>query len=80
MCTLSVIKDIKPDIIMNAGTCGGIIPEYAFDTKIESWPNVGIGDVFIGKNSIYSDRRIGLPVFKEWGIGNYELFAVIRKD
>uniref|UniRef100_A0A7S2V4K5 Nucleoside phosphorylase domain-containing protein n=1 Tax=Fibrocapsa japonica TaxID=94617 RepID=A0A7S2V4K5_9STRA len=51
---------ISPDIVINAGTCGGFISKGA-----------QVGDVFISSAFKNHDRRIAIPGFSEWGIGDY---------
>jgi len=61
--TYVLINQLNPDIIINAGTAGGFAHSGA-----------KIGDVYIGSNRVvYHDRRIPLPNFDAYGIGNYEL-------
>lgn len=54
------IEQLKPDLIINAGTAGGYKSKGA-----------AIGDVFIGTNIRNHDRRIPIPGFKEYGIGDH---------
>lgn len=82
VCAFQVISKLKPDLIINAGTCGGIDPKYIFSTEYESnpqsfkdWPSLKIADVFIGSQALYSDHRIPLPQWKSFAIGNYSLFG-----
>jgi len=61
--TYVLINEVNPDIVINAGTAGGFAHSGA-----------KIGDVYIGTNRVvYHDRRIPLPKFDEYGIGNYGL-------
>lgn len=53
-------KDFRPDLIINAGTAGGLKEK-----------NTSIGDVFIAKNVYFHDRRMGLPGYKEKSLGPY---------
>eukprot|EP01083_Nonionella_stella_P149865 476571_1 len=76
------IHKLSPDIIINAGTCGGVVPKYCFDkesddnTDVEvKYPDVNIADVFIGAKVIYSDRRVPIPAWQPWDAGHYELFG-----
>ena len=78
------IHKLKPDIIINAGTCGGIVAKYCFDKdkdkdkdqdQDQDEQQVNIADVFIGQKVIYSDRRVPLPQWKVWAPGHYQLFA-----
>ncbi|CAN0417545.1 unnamed protein product [Ectocarpus sp. 12 AP-2014] len=55
------VEAIKPDLVINAGTAGGF---KKHDTAI--------GDVFISTSVKNHDRRIPIPGFKEFGIGNHE--------
>jgi 5'-methylthioadenosine nucleosidase len=60
--TYILLNEIKPDIVINAGTAGGFI-------------SMGgeIGDVYIGSGQIvYHDRRIQLPNFEDFGHGYYK--------
>lgn len=59
--TYILLNEIKPDLIINAGTAGG------FNSM-----NGKIGDVYIGSGKImFHDRRIPLGKFEEYGYGNY---------
>jgi 5'-methylthioadenosine nucleosidase len=52
---------LKPDILINAGTCGGFRRKGA-----------EIGDVFISSDVANHDRRIALPGgWKDWAIGKH---------
>lgn len=55
------IHETKPDLIINAGTAGG-------------FNRVGgaIGDAYISTACAHHDRRIPIPGFTEYGIGNHE--------
>lgn len=56
-----MINDMKPDIVINAGTAGGFISQGG-----------EIGDVYIGsKHFVYHDRRIALEGFEDFGHGYY---------
>lgn len=62
--TYILCEEIKPDIIINAGTAGGFIRKGS-----------NIGDVYIGsERAVFHDRRIPLPNYDEYGLGNYLLF------
>jgi 5'-methylthioadenosine nucleosidase len=50
----------EPDLIINAGTAGG------FQRK-----GGEVGDVYLGTHCRHHDRRIGIPGFTEYGIGNH---------
>lgn len=54
------ITELKPDLIINAGTAGGFRKHTA-----------QIGDVFISSEFKFHDRRIPIPGFHEYGRGNY---------
>lgn len=61
VATLAAIQKIQPDLIINSGTCG------AFKAN-----GAGIGDVFLGNNVMFHDRRV--PGDDAWGtqaLGNY---------
>jgi len=53
----AVCDKLKPDLIINAGTCGG------FKAK-----GGAIADVYVIKESANHDRRIGIPGFSEYGV------------
>ncbi|CAM9318202.1 unnamed protein product [Laminaria digitata] len=55
------VEAIKPDLVVNAGTAGGF---KAHDTAI--------GDVFVSTVVKNHDRRIPIPGFKEFGIGDHK--------
>lgn len=58
------ISRYKPDIVINAGTAGGFL---RYDAKV--------GDVYLSAPHVsFHDRRINLPGFVEYGIGNYPCF------
>src|SRR5690606_30731547 len=69
-----ILKSIKPNIIINSGTCGGITQiNKEIDNKIVL-PKTK--DVYFGNNIYYSDRRIPLePWSKGWTIGNYKCIS-----
>ena len=57
------IKHYKPDLVINAGTAG------AFRGR-----GLEIADVVIAQDKVYfHDRRIPIPVFREYGLGAYPL-------
>ena len=58
------INQTKPDLVINAGTAGG------FKRK-----GGEIGDSYIGTIIKNHDRRIQIPGFTDYGIGNYESIA-----
>ena len=55
-----IAKELKPDIVINAGTAGGFKSRGA-----------DIGTVYINTTIVFHDRRIPIPGFDEYGIGNY---------
>lgn len=55
------LKHLEPDVLISAGTAG------AFDAK-----GAKIGDIYFSKNIKFHDRRIAIPGFKEYGVGNYD--------
>jgi 5'-methylthioadenosine nucleosidase len=58
----TVIEKLKPDIIINAGTAGGL-------------KNSAIGDVFVSRAPIvYHDRRITLGNYVAYGKGSFQCF------
>ena len=57
------IQTFKPDLVVNAGTCGG------FRAK-----GCEIGDVVLIKEFKHHDRSIPLPGYKEYGIGSHPAF------
>ena len=54
------VTSLAPDLVINAGTAGG------FRAKGGS-----VGDVYIGTTLCHHDRRIPIPGFTEYGIGNH---------
>lgn len=63
LSTFLAINQLKPDLVINAGTAGGFRRN---DTKI--------GDTFISINFKYHDRRIPIPGYAEYGIGDYNAY------
>jgi hypothetical protein len=63
--TFIAINTYKPCLIINAGTAGG-------------FNRVGgnIGDVYICNNFKHHDRRIPIPGFENYGLGNHETISV----
>jgi len=55
------IKNYRPHVVINAGTAGGF---QACGAKI--------GEVFLGNNFVYHDRRIPIPGFVNYGIGGFQ--------
>jgi 5'-methylthioadenosine nucleosidase len=62
----------NPDIVINAGTAGGF-----------QFAGAQIGDVYVGSRKVvYHDRRIPMPRYDDYGMGNYALLntnAISRK-
>lgn len=58
------INEVGPDIVINAGTCGG-------------FKRVGgcIGDAYISTHCYHHDRRIPIPGYTEYGKGKHESFS-----
>lgn len=61
LATFLAINQIKPELVINAGTAGGFRRKGA-----------AIGDAFISTVIKNHDRRIPIPGFTEYGIGSYE--------
>ncbi|CAN0073144.1 unnamed protein product [Pylaiella littoralis] len=61
LSTWLAVEAMKPDLVINAGTAGGF---EKHDTAI--------GDVFISTRVKNHDRRIPIPGFKEFGVGDHE--------
>lgn len=61
LSTYLAINHVKPDLIINAGTAGG------FKSK-----GADIGDVFLSSNFKHHDRRIPIPGFTEYGVGDHD--------
>lgn len=64
VATLAAIERLKPDLIINSGTCGG-------------WKRKGaeIGKVYVADSVMFHDRRI--PGDDDWdtqGLGNYSVW------
>lgn len=64
LLTYAAIKGLRPSLIINAGTAGGFSSQGA-----------EIGDVYACTNTVYHDRRINLPKFKEYGVGGFTCHA-----
>ena len=60
LCTFLAVNQLNPDLVINAGTAGG------FSSK-----GAAIGDAFISTAIKNHDRRIPIPGFTEYGIGNH---------
>lgn len=61
VCTLSAIERLRPDLVINSGTCG------AFASR-----GASIGKVYIANGCMFHDRRV--PGDDQWGtqaLGNY---------
>eukprot|EP01031_Cornospumella_fuschlensis_P024628 gene24629-29756_t len=58
LATYIAIKEFNPDLILSTGTAGG-------------FKRVGaqIGDCFVGTTFVHHDRRIAIPGFDAYGIG-----------
>lgn len=54
------LKQLQPDLLINAGTAGG------FKAK-----GAEMGDIYLSQKICFHDRRIEIPGFKEYGIGDY---------
>ncbi|KAH9696795.1 PNP UDP 1 domain-containing protein [Citrus sinensis] len=64
LVTYASIQALKPDLIINAGTAGG------FKAK-----GASIGDVFLISDVAFHDRRIPIPVFDLYGVGQRQAFS-----
>ena len=61
LATYIAIEHLRPDLLINAGTCGG------FQSR-----GAQIGDVYVADPEIqYHDRRIAIPGFESYGRGHY---------
>ena len=65
LSTFLAINQLKPDLVVNAGTAGG------FKRK-----GASIGDSYISTLIKNHDRRIPIPGFTEYGVGSYESLQV----
>jgi 5'-methylthioadenosine nucleosidase len=61
LSTFLAISQLKPDLVVNAGTAGGFKKMGA-----------AIGDRFICTHMKNHDRRIPIPGFTEYGIGDHK--------
>lgn len=64
VAALAAIQQIRPDLVINSGTCG------AFSRN-----GAAIGDVYLGKGVMFHDRRV--PGDDAWGtqaLGNYPVW------
>jgi hypothetical protein len=59
------INELKPSIVISAGTSGGFKRAGA-----------QIGDAFISTSCVHHDRRIPIPGFTEYGKGGHTSFPV----
>ena len=59
--THMAINELKPDILINAGTCGGFASQ-----------GCAIGDVFVVSQCKVHDARIPLPVLEDYGVGSWK--------
>ena len=69
LSTYLTLSNLSPDIMINAGTCGGVLSDEADRSSMN------IADVYIGESVIYSDRRVPIKPWKGWDIGQYPLFG-----
>ena len=61
MLTTLAIERLKPDVVVNSGTCGG-------------WNRYGmnVGEVYLGSGAMFHDRRVpGDNAWATQGLGNY---------
>lgn len=66
MCHLA-IESFQPQLVVNAGTAGGI-----------GGQGCTIGDVYLSAGElVFHDRRIPLPGFDDYGLGNYSSFDTV---
>ena len=63
LSTFLAVHQLKPDLIINAGTAGGFQKKGAM-----------IGDSFICSQMANHDRRIPIPGFTDYGTGCYDAF------
>ncbi|KAF1002359.1 5'-methylthioadenosine/S-adenosylhomocysteine nucleosidase-like [Apium graveolens] len=64
LITYASIQALQPDLIINAGTAGGFKAKGAC-----------IGDVYLVSEVAFHDRRIPIPVFDLYGVGQRQAFA-----
>lgn len=63
-----VVRLLKPDLLLNAGTAGGVAEEGA-----------AIGDVYVSRETIrYHDRRIPLGSYQDYGMGSFHCLPITR--
>ena len=61
LMTWLAIEHLDPDLIVNAGTAGGIAEQ-----------GCEVGDVFLSEGDFcFHDRRIPLPGYREYGVGSH---------
>lgn len=64
LMTYLAIEKFTPDLVLNAGTAGGIAGQ-----------GCTIGDVYLGSGIFcFHDRRIPLPGFEQYGMGRYACY------
>lgn len=64
VATLAALMEIRPDIVINSGTCG------AFASR-----GASIGKVYIGSGAMFHDRRVpGDDEFFTQSLGNYPVW------
>jgi 5'-methylthioadenosine nucleosidase len=62
-------RRFKPDLLVNAGTCGGF--ERA---------GASVGDIYVGSGDfLFHDRRIPLPQFEAFGMGRVPAASVMPR-
>ncbi|KAL6270769.1 hypothetical protein ACE6H2_027680 [Prunus campanulata] len=64
LVTYASIQALQPDLIINAGTAGGLKAKGAC-----------IGDVYVASDVAFCDRRIPIPVFDPYGLGLRQAFS-----
>ncbi|WOH13739.1 hypothetical protein DCAR_0933250 [Daucus carota subsp. sativus] len=64
LITYASIQALQPDLIINAGTAGGFKAKGAC-----------IGDVFLVSEVAFHDRRIPIPLFDLYGVGQRQAFS-----
>ncbi|KAK4752075.1 hypothetical protein SAY87_020873 [Trapa incisa] len=67
LATFASIQVLKPDLIVNVGTAGGLKSKGA-----------GIGEVFLASHVAFHDRRNPLPVRDLYCIGTRQAFSTIN--
>jgi 5'-methylthioadenosine nucleosidase len=68
LATFLALQTLQPDLLINAGTCGG------FQRK-----GAKIGDVYLVSAVSHHDRRIPIPHFDRYGIGRLETNLDVEK-